>query len=562
MRLGFREKITLAIVLTTLIVSFILSAVFYRRSVSVFEQTYSESVANSLEVCAETFDDLMLQTYYTAVNAATDTELQSYIKDLDSKSESKLYSVLERYCTSNIDSVYCYIEREGKLIKATSLGTQTQNCSAQDVSWLWELRGMTDNPLSPVSTIDEVATIEKQVFAYYKPIADSKTGETLGYIIVTVDERVIFFRCLQGHKHSGDGETYIATADGIYASCSNLKKLGMAEEPVSDDYIETSVEAPMSNYILTSVVDRSIITGDIRDVRKSIILIAVLLVFLSSIPVLLLVRSMMRPVKQLERTMEQISRGDLSVRAEIYHEDEIGKLSEGFNNMVDQIEALIEELVTERMLKKEAEIEALKYQITPHFIYNTLNSIKYAAVLQDAKEIAEQLEAFIELMQMSASDRGAFITIKQETHMVENYVKLQRFRYANSFEVSFDIRKDAEKCYIPGLIVQPLVENAILHGIDLKKPGGRIDISALCIAGTVAIKVTDNGKGMTAEELQKLLDGKQRGKFNGIGISNVRERIELYYGRAGRLEVFSESGRGTTALITLPISFSPEEYTI
>ncbi|MCD8357420.1 MAG: sensor histidine kinase, partial [Clostridia bacterium] len=283
---------------------------------------------------------------------------------------------------------------------------------------------------------------------------------------------------------------------------------------------------------------------------------------LAIIPILILVRRMMRPVKNLTETMAQVGQGDLTVRAEVYSEDEIGKLSEGFNDMIQQVEDLIDELVTQKLLKKEAEIEALRYQITPHFMYNTLNSIKYAAILQNSAEIAEQLEAFIELLQMSASDRGAFITVKQEIHMVQNYVKLQMFRYANSFTVSFDVRPETEKCYIPSLLIQPLVENAFLHGIDLKQSDGHIAVRVCMDEHELAIKVEDNGRGMTEADLELLMSGQRRSKFSGIGVRNVRERLNLYYGEKGKLAFYSSEKHGTSAVITIPVSYNAEEYTI
>lgn len=237
-------------------------------------------------------------------------------------------------------------------------------------------------------------------------------------------------------------------------------------------------------------------------------------------------------------------------------------MSQGFNSMIAQIEGLIEELVTEKMLKKEAEIEALQYQITPHFMYNTLNSIKYEAILQGSPNTAELLEAFIELLQLSASDRGAFITVKQEIHMMQNYVKLQQFRYADCFQVTFDMQPEAKTCYVPRLLIQPLVENAILHGIDHRKRDNQIAISVLCDNGALAIKVEDHGEGMTPEEIQKLLDGQRKSKFSGIGVSNIRERLRLYYGGKAELRFYSEKGNGTTAVILLPISYDAEEYTI
>ena len=146
--------------------------------------------------------------------------------------------------------------------------------------------------------------------------------------------------------------------------------------------------------------------------------------------------------------------------------------------------------------------------------------------------------------------------------MVHNYVKLQMFRYANSFDVQFDVSPEIEDCYIPGLLIQPLVENAILHGIDLKRSDGVITVRVLRDNKELAIKVEDNGRGMTAEDLTRLMNGERKSKFSGIGVRNVRERLQLYYGKQGNLAFYSRENHGTSAVITMPVSYDAEEYTI
>lgn len=562
MKLGLQEKIIGSILLVSTVVSAVLSVMFYNSSVEVIENNYVSSVTDNLTVCAGMFDDIMKDAYYIAVNVSSDEGVQELIQYYDENSETELLQLLNSYRGSEIDSVYCYLPEKKLLLKATKSEMVAQPCGEEDLVWLRQITVEQKNPLSPKYCTDETELLKKQSFVYTKPIFHADGGEAVAYIIVNVDERDIFFGCLQGYGDFSDSNSYIAAPDGRIASSANLKQLGQAVPEPGGNVLVTSVTASLSKYQLTTIADRSVITGDIATTRNKIFLLALGLNLLVIIPILIIVRRMMRPVKNLTETMVQVGQGDLAVRAEIYSDDEIGKLSKGFNDMIQQVEDLIDELVTEKLLKKEAEIEALKYQITPHFMYNTLNSIKFAAILQNSSEIAEQLEAFIELLQMSASDRGAFITVKQEIYMVQNYVKLQMFRYANSFTVSFDVRPEAENCYIPSLLIQPLVENAILHGIDLKRSDGHIIVRVCMDESELAMKVEDNGRGMTAEDLELLMSGKRRSKFSGIGVRNVRERLRLYYGEKGKLAFYSSEKQGTSAVITLPVSHDAEEYTI
>lgn len=562
MRLGLQEKIIGSILLISMVVSIILSIVFYNNSVEVIENNYISSVTDNLTVCAGIFDDVMKEVYYTAINAASDVQIQQMVREYDSESQNLLLRQLNHYRGGDIQSVYCYMPERKLILKATPSEMIEKECSKTDMQWLSDVARVPENPLSPKYHTDQTELIKRRSFTYCKPIYD-ETGESVaGYIMASADEREIFFGCLQGYGNFSDSRSYIATPDGRIASSTNLKSLGHQAPPVEGDVIVTKVTAPLSEYTLVTVSDRSVITGRIVEIRNEIFALALLFNLIACIPMMMVVHRIMRPVKNLAEVMVQVGQGDLTVRAQNYSNDEIGRLSQGFNEMIQQVEDLIDALVTEKLLKKEAEIEALKYQITPHFIYNTLNSIKYAAILQNADKIAEQLEAFIELMQMSASDRGAFITVKQEIHMVHNYVKLQMFRYANSFTVQFDVRPEVEQCYIPGLLIQPLVENAILHGIDLKRSDGMITIRVIRDENELAIKVEDNGRGMTEEDLIRLMNGERKSKFSGIGVRNVRERLQLYYGERGKLAFYSGKNHGTSAVITMPISYDAEEYTI
>ncbi len=555
--MNLKQKLLLSIITTSTLVLLVFSFFIYRRSAETIKQNYINSVSASLDVCAATFDDLMQEAYFAAVDAANTVELVELVEQQDS---TGIQEFLEKYLTGNVDSIYCWLDNQDQLVRVTPHGTLTELCTADQITWIQHTAENIRNPLRPISTTDGLGTIRKQIFLYNQPIVSADTGRRIGYIIATVDERIVYFKCLQSSQAGLNGEAYITTADGKYASCSDLNKLGKPEADVADNELKTSVQASLSRYSFHSVVNQDVITKDIQHEQRRIICLALLLIVLACVPVWILVRNMIKPLQQLEEAMERVGQGDLSARAAIYHQDEIGRLSMDFNSMVKELDSVIGELVTQKMLKKEAEIEALQYQIQPHFIYNTLNSIKYAAVLQNAKGIAELLEAFIELMQLTASDRGAFIPLEREMHMVENYVKLQQFRYANSFMVQYDIMQDTKKCYVPALLIQPLIENAILHGIDLKKDGGLIQVSAMRLSDTLMIRVQDNGRGLSNEAWEQLMSGKQRSKFSGIGVGNIRERLALYYGGRAELRMYSQNG--TTALITLPISYDENEYTI
>ena len=559
MNLSFRAKISLTIITVSMAITCVLSMVFYQQSAQTVQENYTQAQMQQLTACAKLFDNTMLDAYSACMYAVNDESLLESIQEQDIDKISEQLDVY-RNKNRNIDSISCYLPSRQILLKVNTNGLtefQVTDEIAQTLQQL--LQENSDNKLSPVYARDATSVTQDNLF-FYSRKAIAFGGEELAQISVGVNEREIFFRCLQ-NESSQDTERFILDGDRIL-SAADIYRLNTQITWPDSGMLVTDVAMPTTEYHIVSIAERSQITEPLRIVRNRILLIAGFLNAAFAVLIFFVVRYLMKPMEELRGSMQQVSGGNLKVRAPVYQNDEIGQLSQGFNSMIAQIEGLIEELVTEKMLKKEAEIEALQYQITPHFMYNTLNSIRYEAILQGSPNTAELLEAFIELLQLSASDRGAFITVKQEMHMVQNYVKLQQFRYADCFQVTFDMQPEAEACYVPRLLIQPLVENAILHGIDHRKRDNQIAVSVLCDNGALAIKVEDHGEGMTSEEIQKLLDGQRKSKFSGIGVSNIRERLRLYYGGKAELRFYSEKGNGTTAVILLPISYDAEEYTI
>ncbi len=305
------------------------------------------------------------------------------------------------------------------------------------------------------------------------------------------------------------------------------------------------------------------VLADLREMR--FYLAAILLAVLGSAAVLmvLITKAMYQPLRRLTETMSLVSGGELERRVEVTTKDEIGILSAEFNDMLGHIESLIGQLVQEEMLKKDAELEALQYQITPHFMYNTLNSVKYAALLKGEAEIGGLLEDFIELLQASINKKGKFVTVAEEIHFVKNYMNLQRMRYEEEIETDYQIQQEALPCFLPRLMLQPLVENAILHGLDLRAGRNRIVIGGNVDKGQLQLWVQDNGRGMTKEQMEELLQQKQKKArgLSGIGVANVKERLRLYYGSAGRV-VCESSEAGTKICLCLPAYREQDRYAL
>lgn len=552
-------KLLVLVIGISMLITTVMGVLFYARTGYTLKQNYRNTVTENLWVRAEQFDSVMKNAYLTCVYAATDEKVQGLVRKDDTYEE--LIEELRDYCSKNeeIHSIYCYVKASDVLVQASKEDAQVQEGSFQNHAWeAAVLEGESGTPFSPVYNRDSTSVIQRNFFSYGKKIYD-RDGRELGILFVNVDERSIFFSCLQTNGNSLGSLS--VTRDDKIVSADRVSQIGK-KVVESDSTILVKVPTAQTGYSLCSLSRASVLEDSLRKSRNWIILVAFLLNLIMAGPMYLILRGMLQPMKKLEESMNHVKDGNLSVRAKIYRNDEIGSLSANFNDMLEQLETLIDELVTQKMLKKEAELEALSYQITPHFMYNTLASIRYAAILDGYQEIGELLQAFTELLRLSASDRGAFITVQQEVRMVHNYIRLQQFRYKDTFQAELKIVSGTELFYVPRLLIQPLVENAILHGLDHRDVGNMIRVTVCRKESDLEIRVEDNGSGMTEEEIHTLLSGGYHSKFSGIGINNIIERLHLYYGDRGKLEYICPAEGGTIALITLPASDDADEYVI
>ena len=319
-------------------------------------------------------------------------------------------------------------------------------------------------------------------------------------------------------------------------------------------------EGSFSGCGIFASVKRSAVLSDLMQMRKYVFGMAAVFVLIAMLAAVYISRIVYKPVQKLMTAMKSISDGEMDTRAEVVSRDEIGLAAEEFNRMLDRIEELIGQLIQEEKKKKDAELEALQYQITPHFMYNTLNSIKCYALIHNEKEIAGVIEDFVELLQTCIRKKGTFLTVAEEMQVLKNYIHLQEFRNGEEYQVVYQMEQEAEQCRIPRLILQPLVENALIHGLDLKHDRKQLTIEAYTSGSRLYMKVRDNGRGMTQEQIEELLKkkGKKTKGLTAVGIPNIQERLKLYYGTQAKLTLES-SGEGTEATIYLPVNRSGDE---
>ncbi|WP_244208931.1 cache domain-containing sensor histidine kinase [Paenibacillus ferrarius] len=268
---------------------------------------------------------------------------------------------------------------------------------------------------------------------------------------------------------------------------------------------------------------------------------------------ILLSITLTRPIKQLEVHMKQVEKGDFDIRVDVEGANEISKLSRTFNLMIAKIKELMNQTLEDQEVKRISELKALQAQIQPHFLYNTLDSIIWMAEMEKVDEVVTMTSALSKLLRSSISKGEELIPIAVELQHIQNYLTIQNIRYRNKFTYAIEVDSDLLSSSILKIILQPLVENAIYHGMKHLPERGHIRITGRRIGGMIELKVIDNGVGMSEEQLKGLtLKTRQTESGKGFGLHNVNHRIQLYFGELYGLQFESELEEGTTVTVRIP----------
>ncbi len=265
--------------------------------------------------------------------------------------------------------------------------------------------------------------------------------------------------------------------------------------------------------------------------------------------------SFTKPIKDLVDVTDRVSRGDLTARSVNDSHDEVGVLSVSMNEMIEQINVLLSQITKEQIRIREAELELLQSQINPHFLYNTLDTIIWLAEGGDQKKVVDMVKSLSAFFRTSLSRGKDIITIRDELVHAKSYLEIQQFRYQDILDYEIDVSEQYSEYTIPKITIQPLIENALYHGIKNKRGGGRIVVSARDEGDDIIISVSDNGIGMTPERLHEVtsgLNGDQPSDNAIYGLYNVNERIKLKFGDKYGITLHSVYNEGSTCNILLP----------
>lgn len=266
------------------------------------------------------------------------------------------------------------------------------------------------------------------------------------------------------------------------------------------------------------------------------------------------------PIKKLLKSMKGVEKGEFKEVNIKAGKDEIGQLRDGYNIMIREIQNLIKRVITEQKVKRKAELNVLQAQIKPHFLYNTLDSINSLALMGETTSVCDLVEALGNYYRISLSKGKEVITIGQEIVMVKNYLKIQKMRYPDLFEAHFIIDEKCNSYKILKLVLQPLVENSLYHGLRNKAGGGAITLKTQHLADRIRITIEDDGIGMSQEYIEQILGDNTGATDTSFGLKGTIERLSIFYGNEDCFQIESDVGRGTRITILIPVDNGNGEY--
>ena len=580
--MSWTAQTVLILIVTTSIPLILITTILTNIALRDLEHQANMLVEYKLEQSARFLENNVDDIYNTLYQISTDAGLRDLFRDMCNEREVELAKrdMRERFVS--------YAQAQNNLVSLTYLGMhdefytyETFNSVQSSSVWNTEAfrRGVLNRVLSsgqaevfPTVRHTPERGRQTQTFFLAAPLRDSVAQRELGVLVLGLG--MGFFESLQdasGSENAWDtmlrGSTEVVDDDGVIVYSADLSVIGRqysdwAQEAGYEDrafLINTQAVRRMP-WTLYSETDRRSIGADLENFRALVLILCA--VFLAATVAIAFgfSRYFTRNLSAVAEGLRKFGEGGVGMQLSTAIVDEFYPVVEQFNHMSTSIEQLIERLELERKAtaeavgkQRQAEIRALEAQINPHFLYNTLDAINWIAIENEQYQISEMLSNLGSLLRYSVSNIDMVVLVRAEVEWLERYLFLQKKRFSDRFDYTVDIPEEVLDLPIHTMLLQPLIENAILHGLEGEQRGGRVTIRAFLEQGMLVFRIADNGRGMDPGALARLNRGENtRGGRAHIGVANVRERLSSYYGGSAHLEFESAPERGTTAVLKIP----------
>lgn len=582
-----RTQILLITFSFTLLIGVVISTASYFVYRNYLEDNLIQSTDTNLLFLRDYIDNELNNINQLVRYCQNNTTIGLFVESetASSKKRNEAYEVLQEYCQNNASSSYLHrvvitnLSESYIQIIAPAYSSTIDIAEAlpqQDFYETLTASGYTDYN---IGFIDDVfyPRNSKSIIPLLKPITYKFNSNLGGYIFIEISD-TLFADAMSNTYQENGGDLFLTLGDQTY-----LFENGCFS-PITDEYTYTASatrlkgrESAIINHVKKSSGEEFVLITEplatdgcyVSQLLTPKQMNSQLPVFWSLIAILLFIliligffinhllnRTINVPVRRIQKRLIDISNGNFSRDTSIEWNHELGDIGKGVNYLADNVKQLIQTTLDDEKKKRDLEYKVLQSQVNPHFLYNTLNSIKWMATIQGATGITEMTTALSRLLKSISKGTKLLIPLREELSLVQDYFTIQQYRYGGTIQMNIEVDNEAlYDCLINKFTLQPLVENAIFHGIEPTGVSGTITIHVSASDNNLKIDVTDTGVGMTKEQIEKVLSDESESSsdfFRDLGVINVQKRIQYEFGSSYGLSIESELGVYTTMSILLP----------
>lgn len=485
--------------------------------------------------------------------------IQDFLREGNEQNEIAAYNILMNYIMmkDRVFSIYLYNMNGGQDLFVSPHQPIDPNFKVANELWFKKFMHENDRTITLTTRIDEQLENKILAVSHARKIHDVASGELLGVIVVSID--IKFIEIVNRNLQEGLRSRFMIVDENdkiVYNVNDRLIGTLFRDNVRPPESLNVVVTSPLSQQKWTTYLYMPLdeLTADGKILGRNLVTLAIVIVLFAAVISIFLSHVITTPIKKLLRNISLVEKGQFEQVVPIGSRDEIGYLSIRFNRMSHELKRMVERMQQEEIEKAKAEMRALHDQIKPHFLYNTLGSVKWIASMQQADKIVEMTDALISMLRYATKSDGTLVTIREELDNIANYVTIQNVRYYDCIQMRYEIEDKLLDYRMPKMILQPIVENAIFHGLAELEEDGIITIRIQSQLDEVVIEVCDNGVGMDHHTMQNLMEEKSGASSgtSGIGLHNVQRRIQLHFGKPYGIQVESKIGEGTIFSILLP----------
>lgn len=570
---GLFIKMFLVMVVSIIAVSVTITYSTIRMSERLFMDTFSitnTKVIHQVKSNFETFSN-------SVATAANEVQQSGTIKNYLSQGDTTSLEMAKLYYNTHVQMDRAHLNVDDYELSMMVTGVNGRSFSTDRANWVADEEQIAALDLTK-NTLEEPRKLLYQLdmengapmIVVTKALIERTTDSIYGAFYLSIRESE--FKRFYSSFTSEGNDILIMKADGSVLSSNRADMIGDAAPELLNEAAEIEEEGidfreiewqdtrqimlaehlPALDMYVVNLIDQEVVMDNLIN-TKTVVASSFLIVLAAVSIVFLISRRMTKSLSQLVREISALSKNNFDQYVTATGSFETKQLAYAFNDMLDELHNYVEELIQTQKKQRNAELAALQRQINPHFLYNTLTSVKIMVQQGNKEKAADTVNALISLLQNAVGNVHETMTVQAEIDNLKSYVFINQVRYGERIQVSYFIAPDCEELHVPKLIIQPFIENAFFHAFN-QKTDGFIHIIIFKEENKLVCEIIDNGDGMQIDSRHALPDSRRnRQLFSGIGVRNVHERIKLLYGSEFGVHISSNPGEGTHIRITLPI---------